>query len=101
MSDEELIEAFERGTLHPFPHELHVRVARRLSFEPDGYERMVAGIKRMAPHKYHATITRAWWLLIAGAEAALHDRTLLGRYYSPERLEAGRDCWVEPDLRPF
>jgi hypothetical protein len=101
MSDDELIQAFESGTLHPFPHELHVRVARRLSREPDGYDRMVAGIRRMAPTKYHVTITRAWWQLIAGAEEALNDRMLLSRYYSPAALEAGRDRWVEPDLRPF
>ena len=101
MSDDALIAAFESGALHPFPHELHLRVARALSREPDGYDRMVAGIRRMAPTKYHVTITRAWWELILAAEEALHDRSLLNRYYSPETLESGRHRWVEPDLRPF
>jgi hypothetical protein len=101
MSDDKLITAFEAGTLHPFPHELHVRVARTLSREPNGYERMVAGIRRMAPDKYHVTLTRAWWELIVAAEEELHDRGLLGRYYSPDRLESGRHRWVEPDLRPL
>jgi hypothetical protein len=101
MNDSELIEAFERGTLHPFPHELHVRVARVLSREPDGYGRMAAGIKRMAPEKYHETMTRAWWELILAAEDALLDRSLLSRYYSPAALESGRERWVEPDLRPL
>jgi len=57
MSDDELIHAFENGTLHPFPHELHVRVARRLLREPDGYDRMVAGIRRMAPTCIAPTVT--------------------------------------------
>jgi hypothetical protein len=101
MTDEQLIHAFESGTLTAFPHELHVRVARALSREPDGYDRMVAGIRRMAPHKYHVTLTRAWWELITGAEAALHDRSLLSRYYSPAVLESGRERWIEPDLQPL
>jgi len=99
--EEDLLDAFERGTLSAFPHELHVRVARRLAREPDGYERMVAGIRRIGGPKYHETITRAWWTLITQAEQDLHDRTLLSRYYSKGALASGRDRWVEPDLRPF
>ena len=101
MSDDELIAEFEAGTIHPFPHAMHVRVARALSRKPDGYERMVAGIRRMAPTKYHVTITRAWWELIVAAEEDLHDTSLLRRYYSSDALEAGRHRWVEPDLRPL
>ena len=31
----------------------------------------------------------------------LFDKTLLSRYYTPERLAAGRDEWLEPDLHPL
>jgi len=73
MTDEELIDAFESGTLEDFPHELHVRMAwcylRRhpiLAALP----RFKAALQRFAAGKgkadrYHETITIAFMLLIA------------------------------------
>jgi hypothetical protein len=51
-------------------------------------------------------MTRAWFELAVQAEdLAAHpellDRSLLFRYYSRERLEAGRHEWLEPDLAPL
>jgi hypothetical protein len=116
VDDSDLIGAFEAGTLDGahFRHERHVRVAwglvRRYG-RAEGLRRMVAGIRAMAdraghPEKYHETVTRAWFELVADAEeirddSDLFDRTLLARYYTPERLKAGRERWVEPDLRPL
>jgi hypothetical protein len=111
MTDDDFLSAFEAGRIHPhdFPHEAHVRAAWLLLREPDGYERLAAGLRTIAaragrPEKFHETITRAWFELVRGADALvpeLYDRTLLSRFYSPERLAAGRDRWVEPDLRPL
>ena len=53
------------------------------------------------PERYHETMTRAWFELVAHAAGALLDRRLLERYYSQAVLESGRDRWVEPDLRPL
>jgi flavin reductase (DIM6/NTAB) family NADH-FMN oxidoreductase RutF len=74
----------------------------------DGLERLVAGIRGIAAHAgrpdaFHITITRAWFELIASVESLaehgeLFDKTLLQRYYSPARLAAGREQWLEPDL---
>lgn len=115
MTDE-LVAAFEAGKIEAadFPHEKHVRVAwglaRRYGRE-EGLRRMTTGIRDMAaragqPEKYHHTITRAWFELIAGAESldansVLFDRTLLARYYTPGRLGDGRARWMPPDLRPL
>ena len=111
MTDDELLAAFEAGEIEPaeFPHELHVRTARLLSLEPDGLERMRAGIRTIAeragrPENYHETITRAWFELISRAERLgpeLHDRGLLARYYSAQALASGRETWDEPDLNPL
>jgi hypothetical protein len=113
MDDDDLIAAFEAGTLEgaSFPHEHHVRVAwglQRRYGRVEGLRRMVSGIQAMAaragrPEAYHATITRAWFELIADAEelrpdSDLFDRTLLTCYYTPGRMSAGRERWVEPDL---
>jgi hypothetical protein len=116
LSDDTLLEDFEAGRLDgsQFPHELHVRVAwglsRRYRHE-EAYARLAAGIRDIAgrsgvPGKFHETMTRAWFELVAQAERLdahpdLLDRSLLARYYSRERLEAGRDEWVEPDLAPL
>jgi flavin reductase (DIM6/NTAB) family NADH-FMN oxidoreductase RutF len=111
-----LVHAFETGEIgsDEFPHERHVRVAWGLAQRyghAEGLERLRAGIGGIAaragrPEAYHETITRAWFELIAGADALEHhpelfDKTLLGRYYSPARLAAGRAMWVEPDLHPL
>ena len=108
MTDRELLEAFEQGRLGAadFPHATHVRVAWLLSREPDGYERLAAGIRGIAvragvSERYHETMTRAWFELVGQAAGVLLDRSLLERYYTPAVLESGRGCWVEPDLRPL
>jgi flavin reductase (DIM6/NTAB) family NADH-FMN oxidoreductase RutF len=113
MTNDQLTDAFEAGRLgaDEFPHARHVRVARSLArrYGPsEGLERLIAGIRGIAaragrPAAYHVTITRAWFELIASvdeltAHEELFDKGLLERYYSPERLAAGRDQWLEPDL---
>lgn len=111
-----LVDSFEAGRIEGagFPHEHHVRVAwglaRRYGRE-EGLRRMSAGIRAMRaragrPEAYHHTITRAWFELIAEAESLeadsiLFDRTLLNRYYTPERLQQGRERWLAPDLHPL
>ncbi len=115
-SDDELLAAFEAGAIRgdEFPHALHVRVAWLLARRygrAEGLDRLAAGIASMAaragrPSAYHATITRAWFELIASVDdlerhAELFDTALLGRYYSATRLAAGRDHWLEPDLHPL
>lgn len=116
MQDDDLVTAFEQGGVDgaDFPHERHVRVCWGLAQRYERGEalrRLIAGISAMAaragrPEAYHETITRAWFELIAGAEDLGHspelfDKTLLGRYYSPARLAAGRERWLEPDLHPL
>jgi hypothetical protein len=115
-TSDDLVDAFQAGAIKgsEFRHEHHVRVAwglaRRYGREA-GLGRMIAGIREMGaraghPEAYHHTITRAWFELIADAEdlaegSILFDRKLLSGYYTPERLSEGRECWVEPDLRPL
>lgn len=111
-----MLDDFEAGRIFgaAFPHERHVQVAwglsRRYPHE-DAFARLAEGIRGIAAHagvpgKYHETMTRAWFELVAQAETLdahpeLLDRSLLARYYSPERLEAGRYEWLEPDLQPL
>ena len=114
--DSELVDAFEAGRIDggQFPHESHVRVAWGLARRygrDEGLRRMTVGIRDMAiragrPGVYHETITRAWFELVSQADdlaaaPQLFDRTLLGRFYSPDRLAAGRERWLEPDLGPL
>jgi len=111
-----LLDDFEAGRIpaSAFPHERHLQVAWGLSRRhphEEAFGRLADGIRGIArragvPGKYHETMTRAWFELAAQAETLdehpeLLDRSLLGRYYSPERLEAGRHEWLEPDLRPL
>jgi hypothetical protein len=113
---EALVDDFEAGTLDnsEFPHERHVQVAWGLAQKyggNEGLDRLIAGIRRIAtragrPDAYHVTITRAWFQLIAPVEdlsehEELLDKTLLRRYYSPDRPAAGRELWLEPDLHPL
>jgi hypothetical protein len=116
VPDDSFLDDFEAGRIagSAFPHERHVLVAwslsRRYEHE-EAFARLAAGIKRIAvragvPGKYHETMTRAWFELVAQAESLevhpeLQDRALLARYYSRERLEAGRHEWLEPDLKPL
>jgi hypothetical protein len=116
MNDDELVKAFEAGAIsnEEFRHESHVRVARALAKRygrQEGLRRLAFGIRSIAtraghPEKYHETITRAWFDLVAGIEDVarypeLLDKRLLGRYYTAARLAAGRDRWLEPDLHPL
>ena len=111
-----MLDDFEAGRIpgSEFPHERHLRVAWGLSRRyqrEEAFNRLAAGIRDIAtragvPGKYHETMTRAWFELAAQAESPdahpeLLDRSLLSRYYSPERLEAGRREWLEPDLTPL
>ena len=111
-----MLDDFEAGRIpgSAFPHEGHVRVAwglsRRYPHE-EAFARLAEGIRGIAtragvPGKYHETMTRAWFELASQAESLdahpeLFDRSLLARYYSSERLEAGRHEWLEPDLHPL
>jgi hypothetical protein len=111
-----LLVAFEDGTADPadFPHRAHVEVSfvlgQRYSAD-EAYARLVAGLKALTqkagrPDRFHETITRAWFELISQAESLeihpeLFDKRLLGRFYSPARLAAGRERFVEPDLAPL
>lgn len=126
MTDEELVGAFEAGTLPAdrFPHAAHVRVAWwYLSRYPLGeaLTRFSAALKAFAathgvPGLYHETITVAYLLLIAerldgsrgltwegfaGAHPDLLARrpSLLARYYSDETLtsDRARRTFVMPD----
>lgn len=116
MDNTALLEAFEAGEIagDEFPHRSHVRVAWELSrrYEPEeGLRRLIAGIQGIAaragrPTVYHKTTTRAWFELVSSADdlaehPELFDKTLLSRYYSPGRLDAGRERWLEPDLHPL
>jgi hypothetical protein len=85
-------------------------LAQRYSPE-EAYSRLVAGLRALTiragrPDRFHETITRAWFELISGVEdphahPELFDKGLLARFYSPERLAAGRERFVEPDLAPL
>jgi hypothetical protein len=111
-----LLAAFEAGEISAsaFPHERHLQVAWGLSRRyprEEAFATLAEGIRGIAaragvPGKYHETMTRAWFELAAQADTLeahpeLLDRSLLARYYSPERLEAGRYKWLEPDIQPL
>jgi hypothetical protein len=111
-----LLDDFAAGRIEgaAFPHERHVQVAWclrcRYSHE-EAFARLAQGIRKIAaragvPDKYHETMTRAWFELVTQADELrahpeLLDSTLLARYYTAERLEAGRHDWLEPDLAPL
>lgn len=127
--DEELfLRAARAGTIDPFGHREHVRLAFVAAKATDGSPAAITAvcevaIRRIAtragqPDRFHATITRGWATLVAHhvaetphlsfdqlLEAApeLLDVTALMRFYSPERLlgAAARKAWVAPDLAPL
>ncbi|EAR24882.1 hypothetical protein A20C1_06361 [marine actinobacterium PHSC20C1] len=116
MNNAELVAAFEAGKISPaqFSHENHVRVAWGLAHrygKRDGLERLVTGIKALAvragkPDAFHVTLTRAWFDLITAVEdldaaPELFEKSLIKRFYSAERIAAGREQWLEPDLHPL
>jgi hypothetical protein len=124
LTDDELVQGFEAGSLTAFPHAQHVRLtiiylARHGRDET--LRRMCDGLLRFAtvkgdPEKFHVTVTRAWIKLIESARRAhpgihdpgalvaacpqLLDQNALLRFYSPERLNSGeaRLRWLPPDL---
>jgi hypothetical protein len=116
MANGTFLDHFEAGRVDgaAFSHERHVETAwglsRRYPHE-EAFARLAEGIRGIAaragvPGKYHETMTRAWFELVTQAESLerhpeLLDRSLLCRYYSRERLEAGRHEWLEPDLAPL
>jgi len=81
MTDDQLIEEFERGTLPPgsFGHREHIRVAWRYLtwFGRDEAERrLLAGLRTFAaragqPDKFDAALTTAWVTVLADAKATL------------------------------
>lgn len=123
LTDSELMEGFENGSLSEFPHAQHVRltiVYLARHGRDETLRRMSDGLRRFAtskghPEKFHVTMTRAWVDLIDAARAAnpsaddpaslvaacpqLLDRDALLRFYSPERLHSdeARERWVPPD----
>lgn len=108
-----------------FGHREHVRLswlAVRRHGTAAAIDVVGEGIRRTAryagaPQKYHATMSRAWVLLIGyhAAEGeedfdrfvarhpALLDKRLLAAHYRSATLASpgARTGWVEPDLRPL
>ena len=122
MSDDELLDGFERGTLAAFPHEDHLRVAFLLT-RRDGVdaaiERMSRRIRAMAiaggdAAKFHVSRTVAWVRIVDACRAGSFEqlltehpellrRDLLDDYYEPGVLTGteARARFVEPTLRSF
>ena len=123
LTDDELVQGFEAGTLSAFPHADHVRltiVYLTRHGREETRQKMLEGLVRFAtakgqPEKFHVTMTHAWIDLIEAARSAhpdapdaaalvgacpeLLDRDALLRFYSPERLKSAdaRERWVPPD----
>jgi hypothetical protein len=123
LTDDELVEGFEAGTLSAFPHAQHVRltiVYLARHGQDETRQKMLEGLVRFAtakgqPQKFHVTMTHAWIDLIDAARRAhpeapdaaalvaacpeLLDPDALLRFYSPERLKSveARERWVPPD----
>lgn len=123
LTDDELVEGFEAGTVSDFPHAEHVRltiVYLARHGREETLRKMLEGLVRFAtakgqPDKFHVTMTRAWIDLIDAARRArpdardapalvgafpeLLDKNVLLRFYSPERLNSAeaRERWVPPD----
>jgi hypothetical protein len=108
-----------------FGHRQHVQLAFIASrrYGTTRAPGLVAGwirhLTAHAPHKYHATVTRAWAEIVARHVAgdpsvadfavfverhpALLDKRLLLRHYSSRALASPRAKagWAEPDVVPF
>ncbi len=124
MTDEQLLEQFERGTLEPFHHADHVHVAFAYlkRYPPaEALARFCAGLKHFAAlhgkaNLYHETITWAYVCLIRQRMADQGTQTweafvranpdllrwrngILRRYYRQETLESERAqrMFVFPD----
>jgi hypothetical protein len=126
MNDEPFLAAFENGTLNPFHHSDHVRMAflylRRYA-ALEALQRFSTALARFAaangqPERYHETITWGYLFLIrermarAGGEVTwerfseVNDdlldwkESVLMKYYRPETLasELARRTFLLPDL---
>jgi hypothetical protein len=122
LTDDELVDGFEAGSLRDFPHGSHVRltlVYLARYGRDEALQRLMDGLRRFAtakghPEKFHVTMTRAWVEVIAAARRAhpdltpaavieacpeLLDRDALLRFYSPDRLNSAeaRTGWLAPD----
>jgi hypothetical protein len=123
LTDDELVQGFEAGSLQDFPHASHVRLTLvyLARHGRDGaLQRLMDGLLRFAnakghPEKFHVTMTRAWVDVIEAARKShpelspaslveacpeLLDRGALLRFYSADRLNSpeARARWVPPDL---
>jgi hypothetical protein len=123
----ELLDRFERADLEEFRHGDHVRVAWAYLGRDDAeaaFTALARGLARFAaakgkPERFHYTMTRAWFGLVAAARRQrpdarsagellaacpeLGDPGLIHQYYTPEALasDRARQAWVEPDLAPL
>ena len=123
--DREFLERFEAGTIEPFHHRDHVRMAwlyLRWHSVPVALEWIMIGIKNLAtsagrPNLYHETITWAFVLLVnermertgrrttweefasANPDLFVWRPSVLDRYYLSETLasELARRVFVLPD----
>jgi hypothetical protein len=126
MTDRQLLEEFERGTLEPFHHGDHVHVAFAYlqQYPPaEALARFSGGLKHLArlrgqPNLYHETVTWAYVCLIhqrmadrgpetweafrqANADLLVWKDGILERYYRQETLasERARRMFLFPDKR--
>jgi len=126
MTDRQLLEEFERGTLQPFHHADHVHVAfAYLNRYPpaEALARFSRGLQHLAslhgkPNLYHETITWAYVCWIrqrmadrgpetweafrqANPDLLLSKEGILDRYYREETLasERARRMFLFPDKR--
>src|SRR5215217_4983713 len=123
LTDDDLVNGFESGSLTAFPHAEHVRLTIIYLMRhgrDETLRKMYDGLRRFAtakgvPEKFHITMTRAWVELVESARRAypesespgalvascpeLLDRDALLKYYSPERLNSpeARGAWMPPD----
>jgi hypothetical protein len=127
LTDDELVEGFQSGTLSELPHASHVRLTliylSRYGLH-EALPRLADGLLLFAtlkghPEKFHLSMTRAWLELIESArrthpEAAdaealvaacpeLLDKNALSHFYSAARLSSddARAGWLAPDLVPI
>ena len=108
-----------------FRHRQHIHlafIAVRRYGAVQAADRISAWIRHLtahAPHKYHATVTRAWTEIVghhvaadpsvtdfevfAAQNPALFDKRLLTRHYTAAALASpqARAGWVEPDVAAF
>jgi hypothetical protein len=121
------LERFVRGEADPanFPHREHLRMAFEMLARHDFAETALhysRGLRAMTaragkPEAFHQTVTIAFLALIAErmargqaddfaafvrANPDLLEKSVLGRWYGPERLasEAARRTFLLPDLAP-